>query len=178
MSETPARAIALIGLMGAGKTAVATALGERMGGSVADLDAMIEAAEGCSIADLFTRAGESAFREREREVLREALAANIQVFACGGGVVLDAQCREMLRGRCRVIWLEVSPEVAAQRIGRDGSAAARPLLQGGEPVQRLRDLLSVRSPLYAEVAQTRVSTDGRTPAEIAEEILQFTAGRA
>ena len=117
MKTPEARPIALIGLMGAGKSAVARALGERLGVSVADLDGMIEAVEGCSVAELFERAGEAWFRRREGELLADALASGVRVVACGGGVVLDPERRRLLRERCRVVWLEVSPEAAAQRFG-------------------------------------------------------------
>src|SRR6185436_5381496 len=99
------RPIALIGLMGAGKSAVAQVLGERLGVAVADLDAYLEAEEGCSITELFDRAGEAHFRRREGEVLRQALDAGARVIASGGGVVLDPAHRRLLRERCRVVWL-------------------------------------------------------------------------
>src|SRR5258706_5025180 len=117
MTRALERPIALVGLMGAGKTATAQALGERMGVSIADLDAMIEAEEGCSVAELFRLQGEAAFRRREGELLRRVLASGVRVVACGGGVVLDPTHRELLRRFCRVVWIEVSPEVAALRIG-------------------------------------------------------------
>lgn len=171
MSEPHARPIALIGLMGAGKSAVAAALGERMGASVADLDEMIEAAEGCTVAELFSRAGEPAFREREFQVLQQAIQAQVAVIACGGGVVLDARCRALLEHACRVVWLQVSPAEAARRIGTGAAAALRPLLQGGEPLARLDDLLRVRGPVYESISAVRVTTDGRDAGTIAQDVL-------
>lgn len=157
--------------MGAGKSAVAAALGERMGASVADLDAMIEAAEGCTIAELFARAGEPAFREREYEMLQQALLADVGVLACGGGVVLDARCRTLLQSRCVAVWLQVSPAEAARRIGTPEAAAARPLLAGGDPETRLAELLRERGPLYLDASRMVVQTGGRTTAAIAEDVL-------
>src|SRR5215470_7379457 len=110
------RPIALIGLMGAGKSSVARVLGERLGVGVADLDVMIEAVEGCSVAELFERAGEGWFRRRESELLAEAIRSGVKVVACGGGVVLDPERRRLLRERCRVVWLEATPETAAARL--------------------------------------------------------------
>src|SRR5690349_20696344 len=110
------RPIALIGLMGAGKSAVAALLGERLGATVADLDAMIEADAGCSVAELFAREGEPAFRRREAALLDRVVAAGIRVIACGGGVVVDPGPRARLKQRCRVVWLEVSPGEAARRV--------------------------------------------------------------
>ena len=170
MSED--RPIALIGIMGAGKSAVARVLGERLGVSVADLDGMIEAVEGCSVAELFERAGEAWFRRRESELLAEALRSGVRVVACGGGVVLDPERRRLLRERCRVVWLEVSPEDAAERVSAAGEPGrTRPLLQGGEPEARLRELLADRAVLYAEAAHVRVPTGGRTPDQVASAVL-------
>ena len=172
MNPSEDRPIALIGIMGAGKSAVARVLGERLGVSVADLDGMIEAVEGCSLAELFERAGEAWFRRRESELLAEALRSGVRVVACGGGVVLDAEHRRLLRESCRVVWLEVSPEEAAERVDSHGDAArTRPLLQGGPPVERLRQILAERTALYAEAAHIRVPTSGRTPEQVADAVL-------
>jgi shikimate kinase len=168
------RPIALVGIMGAGKSAVARVLGERMGTLVADLDAMIEAEEGASVAELFERAGEPWFRRRESELLARALAAGARVIACGGGVVLDPARRELLRARCIVVWLEVSPAEAARRVGE--GAPGRPLLRGGATATRLAALLAARAPLYAEIASARVATDGLTPEQVAARVLE-SAGR-
>jgi shikimate kinase len=161
------RPLALVGLMGAGKSAVARILGERQGVAVADLDAFIEAEEGCTIAELFERDGETYFRRREGEVLRQALEAGARVIACGGGVVLDPAHRVFLRDRCRVVWLEVSPAEAARRLGRGGG---RPLLAGTPVAPRLAALLEAREPLYAEVAHRRVVTDGLTEEQVADAV--------
>ena len=162
------RPLALVGLMGAGKTAVARVLGERLGTAVADLDAFLEAEEGRSIGELFAREGEAWFRRREGDVLRQALAAGACVVACGGGVVLDPAHRALLHDRCDVIWLQVSPAEAARRVG---AGAGRPLLAGAPPRERLEALLAEREPLYGEVAHRRIDTESRTPEEVADLIL-------
>lgn len=161
--------IALIGLMGAGKTTVARVLGERLGASVADLDAMIEAEEGRPISELFAHEGEAWFRRRERELLDRVLADGVEVVACGGGIVTDPSSRRSLRERCRVAWLEVSPQAAAERVA--ATAAERPLLAGDTPARRLEALAAERGPLYAETAHVRVPTDGRAPEAIADAVL-------
>jgi shikimate kinase len=166
------RPIALIGLMGAGKSAVARMLGERLGASMADLDAMVEAAEGRAVAEIFARAGEEHFRRRESELLTEVLRTGVRVIACGGGIVLDPENRRALRERCRVVWLEVSPAEAARRIAAAGGPLPlRPLLAQGVPAQRLAALLAERAPLYEETAHARVTTDALAPAEVVERIL-------
>jgi len=156
--------------MGAGKSAVARILGERMGTLVADLDAMIEAEEGTSVAELFERAGEPYFRRRESELLERALAAGARVLACGGGIVLDPGRRALLRSRCSVVWLEVSAAEAARRVS--GGEKRRPLLEGRAPDARLASLLAARAPLYAEVAAIRIPTDGQSPEQVAARVLE------
>ena len=174
MTPTDTRPIALIGLMGAGKSTVARLIGERLGVAVADLDGMIEAVEGCSVAELFERAGEAWFRRRESELLAEALRSGVRVVACGGGIVLDPAHRELLRERCRVVWLEVAPAEAVARLRAAGGepGGTRPLLRGGDPEARLLELLHEREPLYAEAALVRVATVGRTPEQVAVAVLQ------
>jgi shikimate kinase len=162
------RPIAIVGLTGAGKSAVARRLGERHGVSVGDLDALLEAEEGCTIAELFERQGEPYFRRRERELLARALGAGVRILACGGGVVVDAAARRMLRERCRVVWLEVAPAVAAARVA--GTVEIRPLLRGSDAEPRLAALLAERAPWYAEVSDVRVVTDGRTADEVADAV--------
>jgi shikimate kinase len=163
------RPIALVGLMGAGKSAVARLLGERLGVSVADLDSMLEAEQGCTIAELFERDGEPAFRRREIRLLEQALAAGARIVACGGGVVLSSAARALLRSRCRTVWLVVTPEEAARRVRAAGGT--RPLLAGGEPRARLEALLAERAPLYAEVAERRIESTRRSPAEVADAVI-------
>jgi shikimate kinase len=171
------RPIALVGLMGAGKSVVARIIGERLGLAAADLDAMLEAEQGCSIGELFAREGEPAFRRRETRLLEQALAAGAQVIACGGGIVLSLAARELLHERCRTVWLEVTPAEAARRL--QGSLGTRPLLAGSEPKARLEAMLGERAARYAEVAELRIPTDGRSPSEVAEELLRaLVAARA
>ncbi len=173
MNTPPARPIALVGLMGAGKSEVARLLGERLGASVADLDAMIEAVEGRTIAEMFERSGEAWFRRREGELFDQVLRLGVRVIACGGGLVTDEARRRELRARCTVVWLQVSPAEAARRVSAPGPdpGRVRPLLAGGEPQARLAELLVVREPMYAEVAHVRVPTDGLDPPQVADAVL-------
>jgi shikimate kinase len=168
MPASPARPLALIGLMGAGKSAVTHILGERLGVTTADLDAFIEAEEGRPIAELFEREGEAYFRRREGEVLRQVLAAGARVISCGGGLVVDPVHRALLHEHCLVVWLEVSPHEAARRIG---DATGRPLLTGAPPEARLSELLAARGPLYAEAAHCHVATDGLSTEAVADAVL-------
>jgi len=165
--------IALVGLMGAGKSAVARILGERLAVAVADLDAMIEAEERCPIAELFEREGEPAFRRRETRLLEQALTSGARVVACGGGIVASPSARAALRERCRTVWLEVSLAEAARRLR--GAEAGRPLLAGGRVLDRLAALERERAPLYAGVAASRVVTDGSTPEQVVDAVLRALA---
>jgi shikimate kinase len=174
MGTSTERPIALIGLMGAGKSTVARLLGERLAVAVADLDAMLEAEEGCTILELFDREGEPYLRRRERDLLARTLQAGARVLACGGGVIVDEGSRALLQSRCRVVWLEVSPAEAERRVR--GSAATRPLLRGAEGAQaRLEALLAQRAALYAGAAELRVPTDGRTPQQVADTVADSLA---
>lgn len=175
MVEREGAPVALVGLMGAGKSAVARLLGARLGAAVAHLDARVEAAAGMPVAALFDRDGEAAFRARESEALADALAEGARVIDCGGGTVADEANRRLLRTRCRTVWLEVSPETAAARVAPE--AGARPLLGGTDAPARLAELLRRRRAWYEEVAWRRVPTDGRTPAEVAEAVLRLLAER-
>lgn len=164
--------MALVGLMGAGKSAVGRALAARLRGACVDLDARIEAAAGCAIAELFAREGEAGFRARETAALESALDSGAAVIACGGGVVLAERNRALLAARCRVVWLEVDPVEAARRLVRERPGNARPLLDGGDPVERLSALLAERRTFYDQVARWRIRTDALPPEAVAEEILR------
>lgn len=179
MESLGTRPVALVGLMGAGKSEVARRLGERLGASVADLDSMIEAQEGLPVAEVFERSGEAWFRRREGELLVQLLQAGVKVLATGGGVVLDPERRQRLREHCFVVWLEVAPATALERVSREGDPGrTRPLLAGGEPLARLTQLLAEREALYGQAAHAKVATDGRTPDEVADEVLRLRADAA
>jgi shikimate kinase len=174
MPHDERKPIALIGIMGSGKTVVAREIGERLGTSVADLDALIESEEGRPIARLFERQGEPWFRRREGVALDQVLGAGAGVIACGGGIVLAPAHRRSLRERCFTVWLEVTPAEAAARLA--GETAGRPLLADADPAARLAELLDARAGLYAETAHRRVDTSRRAPAAIADEIITAWRG--
>ncbi len=163
------RPIALVGLSGAGKSAVAPRLAARRGGTHVDLDEWIAAASGASVADLFAARGEPEFRRLEIAALERAIASAPAVIACGGGVVETEACRVLLRDRCDVVWLQVTPPTAARRVGA-GDGAVRPLLDGGAEPSLVR-LLERRAVHYATVARARVETEGQTVDAVADAIL-------
>jgi shikimate kinase len=162
--------IALIGLPGAGKSVVAPLLAARLGFAHLDLDLGIERDEGVSIAELIRGRGEGAFRELETRALARALeegASQGLVVACGGGILEREENRERLGRAAHVIWLVVTPETAAGRMGGAGRDA-RPLLDGGGVVERLRSLHEARRAAYRRAAHATVDTEGRSATEVAD----------
>ena len=172
--------IALIGLSGAGKSTVAPLLAQRLGFGCIDLDEAIARVEGASAAELITSRGEEAFRELEARALRAALTEETampgMVVACGAGALSREANRALLRESAFVVWLVVSPEHAALRLGGP-EAATRPLLRGGPLAARLRELWEARRGLYQEAAHASVETDRSSPAGVAEAIGSLWKGR-
>ena len=162
--------VVLVGPMGAGKTTVAGLLATAWGTTVRDTDADIEARDGREISDIFVESGEAAFRALEVEAVATALAEHDGVLALGGGAVLDPATRELLAGH-RVVFLRVGLAEAVKRVGLGTS---RPLLLGNVR-SRIKALLDERTPIYEGVSSETVDTDGRTPEEVADEILRKVA---
>ena len=157
--------VVLVGPPGAGKTTVGRLLAARRGVAFRDTDADIEAAAGKTIAEIFYDDGEAAFRELEQAAVARALAEHDGVLSLGGGAVLSAQTRELLRGH-DVVLLRVGLADAAKRVGLSRD---RPVL-ALNPRATLAALLAERLPLYREVAGREVDTDGRTPESVVDEL--------
>lgn len=165
----PFPSIVLIGPPGAGKTTVGGALAARLGVGFTDTDAVVEAAAGKPVSEIFVSDGEPVFRRLEREAVAAALAADspaATVVGLGGGAVMDEQTQARLAGQ-RVVYLETGFAELAKRVGLD---RARPLLIGTNPRAQLKALLEQRLPVYGRLAWLTVITDGRDPDEIAAEI--------
>lgn len=141
------RSIALVGMMGVGKTNVGRRLAARLGLPFRDADAEIERDAGCSIAEMFARDGEAAFRQRERRVIGRLLAEEPIVLATGGGAFMDAETRRAMRDRAVSIWLRCDLPLLLRRLA---ACTDRPLLRGGDPAETLRRLMALRHPVYAE----------------------------
>lgn len=161
-----APALVLVGAPGAGKSTVGRLLADRLGMQLRDTDAEVERVAGAAIPDVFIDFGEPHFRRLERAAVVAGLREHAGVLALGGGAVLDPDTRADLRG-LPVVWLDVGLPDAARRVGL---ARDRPLLLGNPRAELLR-LLNARRPLYADVATVRVDTDGRAPAQVADEVL-------
>jgi shikimate kinase len=156
--------------MGSGKTAVGRALARTLGLPFHDSDAEVERRTGVDIPFIFEKEGEAGFRAREREAIEALTQLKDIVLATGGGAVLAPENRRHLAERGCVIYLETSVRQQADRVrhGRN-----RPLLQQGDVAGRLGALMDVRSPLYGEVADLTVSTDGRRVPAVVDEILRL-----
>jgi len=147
--------VTLIGPMGAGKTTLGKLLARRLNLDFVDLDDEIIVQAGMSIPDIFSRLGERVFRQYEARALEREIES-ARVLATGGGVVLRASNRELLRQHPPIVWLDALPEALARRIAGD---ANRPLLAGVDPLLRARQLDTERRPLYAECASLQLRTD-------------------
>ena len=163
--------IVLVGLSGAGKTVVGRLLAQRLGFQFLDLDSEVEHLAGCSIADLFAREGEGAFRDLEGRVTRTATVDSETVVSAGGGWMDRPELREMWPGAVRV-WLRVEPESALSRLAQERST--RPLLAGPDPESALRRLLVERLAAY-EMAEIAVRTDGLAPEAVVVAIQEALA---
>lgn len=161
--------IFLIGPMGSGKTAVGRHLARLLHFTFHDSDADIEAKTGVDIAFIFEKEGEAGFRVREKESIERLTSLESIVLATGGGAVIDDDNRRVLAERGVVVYLATSLD---QQLERTRHGRHRPLLNGTDPEQKLRDLMERRAVLYAEIADITVSTDGRRVQLVAEEIHQ------
>ncbi|MGO4393115.1 shikimate kinase [Variovorax sp. M-6] len=148
-------AVALVGLPGAGKSAIGRRLAQRLHLPFIDTDHVIEDRLGCSIRDYFEREGEARFRDLEQSVIAELAAAPLGVVATGGGCVLREANRQTLRASFHVLYLRSAPEDVFRRLRHD---VKRPLLQVADPLGRLRELYDARDPLYRETAHEIVET--------------------
>jgi shikimate kinase len=157
------KTIALVGLMGAGKTSIGRRLAQRLDLPFADADAEIEAAAGASIEEIFQRHGEAAFRDGERRVMARLLDAPPRVLAAGGGAFMDASTRALLRSHAVTVWLRADLEVMLARVSRRTN---RPLLKTGDPRAVLERLIAERYPVYAEADLTVESIDGPPEATV------------
>jgi shikimate kinase / 3-dehydroquinate synthase len=141
------RSIVLVGLMGAGKTAVGRRLATALGVPFVDTDHEVEVAAGYSVSEIFQRFGEPAFRDVERRVIRRLLDGRRIVLATGGGAFMDRETRAVIRGQGLSIWIRASLALLLKRVA---GRTHRPLLMSGDPAQILQGLIDLRHPIYAE----------------------------
>ncbi len=159
----------LVGLPGCGKSAVGKEAARRLRVPFADCDRTIELKSGCTIAELFEHDGEAAFRQREAEALALLVAAGPSVIATGGGAVLRADNRELLRNGTICVFLNAGHDLLWKRLRRD---RRRPLLQVADPEARLRELSAARVPLYRETARIVVDVDGLPFSRLVDDVVR------
>ncbi|MEW6354569.1 MAG: shikimate kinase AroK [Pseudomonadota bacterium] len=162
----------LIGPMGAGKTTIGRELAKSLKMEFVDSDREIERRTGASIPLIFELEGEAGFRVRERAVIDELTQRHGVVLATGGGAVLDADNRAKLAARGRVVYLYAAIEQLLKRTAKDQH---RPLLQTIDPGARLREIINARDPLYREIADLIIETDGRTVRSVVQEVARRIA---
>jgi shikimate kinase len=141
------RTIALVGLMGVGKSSVGRRLAHALELPFRDADSEVEAAAGRSISDIFADLGEEAFREGERRVITRLLEQEPHVLATGGGAFINPETRALIKSKAISVWLKADLDVLARRISRKDT---RPLLVGKDPLEVLEAQAQARYPAYGE----------------------------
>ena len=147
----PPRTVALVGLMGAGKTTVGRRLAQALGLPFVDADEAISTAAGRSIEDIFAERGECEFRRGERQVIARLLAGPAHVLATGGGSFIDPNTRALMKAQAITIWLRAPLDVLMKRVSRRDH---RPLLKEDDPQAVMQRLMDERYPIYAEADLT------------------------
>ena len=159
----------LVGPMGAGKSTIGRQLARALQLDFIDSDKEIEIRTGVDIPLIFELEGEAGFRKREQEAIDTLTQRRHIVLATGGGAVLDQLNRQHLAARGTVIYLHTTVEQQLKRTAHDRN---RPLLQTSDPAGKLRELMAIRDPLYREVADWIVETDGCRIRDVVQKILQ------
>ena len=160
----------LIGPMGAGKSTIGKQLAKALKLEFFDADQEIENRTGADIAWIFDKEGEAGFRKREIQVIDELTQKSGIVLATGGGVIMSQENRTRLAARGTVVYLHATVE---QQMGRTTYDKRRPMIDTPVPEETLVDLMGTRDPLYREVADLVVTTDGRTVRSVAFEVIRL-----
>ena len=162
------RPIALVGLMGVGKSSVGRRLAKLLHLPFVDTDHEIERVAGCTIGDLFAEHGEQSFREGERRVVARLMSGAPKVLATGGGAFVDRETRDLLNREAITVWIDAPIEVLVERVGRNDH---RPLLRTGDPAEILTRLAELRRPAYSQ-AHIRVVSGRGSHGEVVDSIVE------
>lgn len=168
------KTIVLIGMMGAGKTAVGNALARMLGVDFVDSDDEIERAANMAVSDIFQRDGETFFRAREAEVLARLLAGRPCVLSTGGGAFLAAGNREIIARKGVAVWLKADLDLLWQRVRHK---TTRPLLRTPDPRATLSGLLTAREPVYAEAEITVEAQPHYSVEDMAGKVIEALSAR-
>lgn len=160
--------------MGAGKSTIGRQLARALDLRFIDSDKEIETRTGVDIPLIFELEGEPGFRKRERAAIAELSHLSDIVMATGGGAVLDAENRRQLASHGTVIYLHTSVD---QQLARTAHDRGRPLLQTADPAGKLSELMAIRDPLYREIADLIVETDGCKVRDVVQKILRHLEAR-
>ena len=158
----------LIGFMGTGKTAVSQALSGMTGIPVLDTDEAIRLQEDMEITEIFAQKGELYFRDLETQLLESLKEESRMIISCGGGMPIRSQNAALMRESGTVFWLTASPETVYERLRNDHT---RPLLSGRNNPEGIAQLMEKRREAYMAACDVQIRTDGRSPAEIAADIV-------
>lgn len=161
--------IMLIGFMGTGKTTVSRELSKSMNIKEVDMDSYIVKREGMSINDIFDNKGEEYFRNVETECLKEIQKEKGRIVSCGGGAVLKDENVKCMKDGGVIVLLTATPETVYNRV-KNGKE--RPILNGHMNVEYISELMEKRKQRYLDVADIKIVTDGKTPVNICNEIVQ------
>lgn len=163
------RHLVLVGLSGAGKSTVGRLVAQSLGVDAYDIDEIIEQSEGSSVADIINTVGEAEFRRLETLETKSVIAGVPAVVMPGGGWAAQKDNLLSIGDRAFSVYLKTAPETALFRVGE---TASRPLLDVSQPLDRIKELLAKRQPYY-ESCDAIVSTDGKTVAEVVEDVLEL-----
>ena len=166
--DRPVSWVAMAGFMGTGKSRIGWELSRRLQLTFIDTDRVIERVSSMRISEIFELYGEAVFRDYETEIVRRCTRLEDVVISTGGGTVVRPENRALLRARGPVVVLQASAETVYKRTRRH----RRPMLEVGDPEQRIRDLMVQRTPFYEEVASVTISTDGRDSQDVVDEIVE------
>lgn len=167
--------VILIGFMGCGKTTIGRKLSYRLMKTFLDTDNEIEKRQGKKVAEIFAEHGEPYFRQLETEYLHYLIEKDdSQVIATGGGLSVQRKNKNLLKQLGIVVFLRVTEDTIFSRLEKD---TTRPLLQGDNPREKVRELMAVRIPLYEKIADVIIDTDGRSFSDILNEIEAFVEAK-
>ncbi|MAI70200.1 MAG: shikimate kinase [Rhodopirellula sp.] len=166
--------IYLTGFRGTGKTSVGALLARSLRRTVIDLDGVVAANVGKSISEIFQDGGEVAFRDLESTALESVSQTENAVISLGGGAILRAGNRAIIRSTGVCIWLDCDAETIIRRLQQDdASLEQRPALTTLDESQEIRELLKHRYPLYQEAADHRLDTAGQTIEQVADQTMEW-----
>ncbi len=167
--------MALIGMMGSGKSFSSNRLGQLLKKDVVSTDKYIEEKEGRAISKIFEDSGEAYFRQLEKQIVKEVSGKKDVIIDCGGGVVLDQENVKTIKQNAVIFYLSATAEVLLKQIKLTGKEK-RPLLNVNDPLGKLKEMLTTRKPLYEQAADYVIDANNKTIEEISQNILKIWKG--